>query len=148
MKSLYTISFAFFLTFGWMTNLSAQIKMDFSAQFFPQQIDKVYLHTDASIRYITTDSEFITLEINVSTNTRKYKVVDHLVEKGRYNVTAKSVGRIMNLRMPNLDKVIRINQKEFTEVITYTIYVPKGTKVGQYKKKHPTWDSDAMLAAK
>ena len=148
MNSLSTIFFSLFLTFGWITNLSAQIKMDFSAQFFPQQINKIYLHTNAPIRYITTDSEVITLEINVSTNTRKNNVVDHLVEKGRYDVVAKPVGRIMNLSMPNLDKVIRINQKEFTETITYTIYVPRGTKVGQYKIKQSTWEGSPVLAAR
>jgi len=148
MKSLLNTFLICFLTLAGMTTLSAQIKMGFSAQFLPQQIDKIYLHTDAPVRYITTNSELITLEIKVKTNTRKHNVIDHLVETGRYNITAKPNGAIMNLSMPNLDKLIRINHKDLVETITYTIYIPKGTKVGQYKKIQPNWATGDILAAK
>lgn len=148
MKTLFNTFFICFLILSSMTMLSAQIKMDFSAQFFPQQIDKIHLHTDAPVRYITTNSEIITLEISVTTNTRKHKIIDFLVEEGRYNVKAKPVGQVMNLSMPNLDKVVRINQKEFIETITYTIYIPRGTKVGQHKRRSQDWRASEILVAK
>jgi len=146
MKSLFNIFFITFLTLNGLTTLSAQIQMNFTAQFFPQQVDKIYLHTDAPVRYVTTNSEVVTIDINVATNTRKYRVVDHLVANGRYDMQAKATGEIMNLYVPNLEKSIRINNKPLKEMITYTIYIPKGMKVGKYKNNNLM--ADGLFAAK
>lgn len=148
MKSLFNIFFITFLTLNGLTTLSAQIQMNFTAQFFPQQVDKIYLHSGASVRYVTTNSEVVTIAINVKTNTRKYRVIDHLVENGRYNMQTKAAGDIMNLYVPNLEKSIRINNKPLKEIITYTIYVPKGMKVGKYKNKNNSLMESDLLAAK
>lgn len=108
----------------------AQIKTQFTATTYAGVTE--YLHLpNVAIEYHLTNDVLITFEMDVTTNTRKNKAFDFLVEEGRYDLAIEHTDKELYIKMPNLIKEITINKQQFYDEVTLKVYIPRGIKVSQ-----------------
>lgn len=127
------------------TSTFAQVETNLTTQIYPRDISKVYIHSGTNIEYVNTDSELITLEMNVKAKTRKHRVFDSLLEGGRYDLKVDFSKERISIKFPELKKIITVNKKRFKDQVTLKIYLPKGMKAAQYATIQPDFFDTSVI---
>lgn len=133
MKNLFGFLFtAVFITMATLVN--AQISTNFQAQLYADNTTHLHL-PNVTVEYFLGNTDMITFDIEVKTNTRKNHVFDTLVEQGRYNLEVETTEKEIYIEMPNLRKEITIGQLAFKDKVILKVYIPRGMKVAKQKPR-------------
>ncbi len=73
------------------------------------------------------NKEYVKIEIQIKSDVEKLSVLRCLKSQGRFKVeyTPQRFASIL-VSMPNLYKTITVNNRKYTEQMTFKVYVPKG----------------------
>ena len=128
-----------------LTSMSGQATLDFTLETRALTNDFVIIYLDTThmidVSIVRGEPETLRIDARVESTTGKKAILDYLKKDGRYNLKvyehSKFYATVLSLQ--NEIKYIFINYAEFLEKITYSIYLPEGTKyeIRVPQKKQP-----------
>ena len=74
-------------------------------------------------------SPSLRFEIGVALPAGNGPMLDELASVGRYDLVSKSVGDVLVITAPNLQKQLKVKSEVLREAISFVVFVPKDLKI-------------------
>jgi hypothetical protein len=75
------------------------------------------------------DNPNVKIEVSASLSNGSSAMLSELANVGRYNLVATPEGDAMTIRIPNLQKQVKVKGELLKENLTYVVFAPKNIKV-------------------
>ena len=130
-NSISIFAILFTLLFS-SNNVFAQLRTNLKAEVLALAVERIYLPDNVEVVYRVSNEEIISFEMEVNSNTFKTHVFDALVNNGRYDLNVKKRKNGLEISLPNIHKIVTINNKRYQDTVQLVVYLPSGIKVAQH----------------
>lgn len=115
-------------------NLLAQAQNPVGVRTFTKSFNAagkstLVLELPGSIDLKIWDNPNVKIEISASLANGNAAMLNELANVGRYNLVASSEGDALNIKVPNLQKQVKVKGEVLKENMTYVVFAPKNVKV-------------------
>jgi hypothetical protein len=101
----------------------------FNKSFNTEGAASIVLDLPGKIDLKIWDSPSLRFEIGVALPAGNGPMLDELASVGRYDLVSKSVGDVLVITAPNLQKQLKVKSEVLREAISFVVFVPKDLKI-------------------
>ena len=101
----------------------------FNKSFNTEGSASIVLDLPGKIDLKIWDSPSLRFEIGVALPAGNGPMLDELASVGRYDLVSKSVGDVLVITAPNLQKQLKVKSEVLREAISFVVFVPKDLKI-------------------